>query len=95
VSDTLYAVYHRLRFPSGRTARKFRSRHGGFTEDKGLRWLTASRDQAEEMVHLLSAGSDFKWDVCEHCPQTGRTRKVRPRVRPVEPVGGCGLAGGR
>lgn len=57
----LYAVFKRLRFPSGRVLRKYRSRTGGLTENLRQRWLTASREQAEEMARALGDG----WHVAE------------------------------
>lgn len=62
---TLYAVFFRMRFPSGRVIRKYRSRDGRRTENLRCRWLTASREHAENMTLALSAGDGEEWHVAE------------------------------
>lgn len=43
----LYVVFRRLRFPSGRTVRKYWNGNAGFTENRWKLWKTADRAAAE------------------------------------------------
>jgi len=60
-----YAVYKRLRFPSGRTVRKYLSRRGDLTERLENRWITTDRGLAEDKARAFSRGPTKPWFVAE------------------------------
>lgn len=49
----LFAVVWTMRFPSGGSRLKYRAFDGGMTERTDRRWLTTSREVAEEMARRM------------------------------------------
>ena len=62
---TFFAIYFRLRCPSGRTVRKYLARDGGFTEKLTRRWLTPSKPDATHRAARCTELDGEEWEVAE------------------------------